>query len=158
MFAVLKPRFELRVRYYSGVAALTRSISLVCSGYSATLLPSLGSFRASASCPKNKQIPALDRPSERLGSSINDDIVYEVRTTEVFKGEDEPEVEYNVSMTFDLATGGNSALCGIRAWRSVSPDDQALLREGCEGYDPCDGACGKYQVFLCGESRREMSR
>lgn len=103
--------------------------------------------------------------------------MYQVNTTEVFKGEDEPEVEYDVSMTFDLATGGNSALCGInmdegeeylidlyrddfnggrlyaagscglvRPWRSVSPDDQALLREGCEGYDPCDGACGPYQV------------
>jgi len=60
--------------------------------------------------PETKQIPARDRPSERLGSSINDDIVYEVRTTEVFKGGDEPGVEYDVSMTFDLATGGNSAL------------------------------------------------
>lgn len=104
--------------------------------------------------------------------------MYEVRTSEIFKGEDEPEVEYGVEMTFDLATGGNSALCGIimdegeeylidlyrsnynggrlyaagscgliQPWRGVSPDDQALLREGCEGYDPCDGACGEYQVI-----------
>lgn len=110
------------------------------------------------------------------GSSINANTVYEIVTSEIFKGE--PDVEYAVDMSFDLVTGGNSALCGIyleigdeylidlnrydfggeeslqavglcglaQLWSTVTEDDQALLRGGCDDYDPCGGTCGDFQV------------
>ncbi|CAM9552578.1 unnamed protein product [Pylaiella littoralis] len=112
------------------------------------------------------------------GSSINANTVYEIVTSEIFKGE--PDVEYAVDMSFDLVTGGNSALCGIyleigdeylidlnrydfggeeslqavglcglaQLWSTVTEDDQALLRGGCDDYDPCGGTCGDFQECL----------
>lgn len=106
--------------------------------------------------------------------------MYDITTTEIFKGETDYD-EYAVSMSFELATGGNSALCGIylevgqeyvidlfrqtfgeedrlyavgscglvTLWEAVDEENRALLRSGCDGYDPCEGACSEFQVRAC---------
>lgn len=110
-----------------------------------------------------------------VGADINDDTVYGITTTEVFKGE--PDQEYAEGMTFDITTGGNTALCGIymeigeeylidlyrnsydddnlhsmgtcgmlQLWSSVDDEDLASLEDGCEDDDPCDGNCRRFQV------------
>ena len=40
-------------------------------------------------------------------------------------------------------------LCGLtQTWSSVGRNDKATLREGCDDYDPCEGACDEFQVCL----------
>eukprot|EP00903_Cladosiphon_okamuranus_P010661 g10079.t1 len=114
-------------------------------------------------------VTALERVE---GANINDDVVYTLETIQVFKGEEPGPNEYDqVGGTFEMSTGGNSALCGIfmrtdgteylvgmgrrddvlyavgicgliREWRE---EDRATLEEGCDDYDPCDGECGEFQ-------------
>lgn len=116
------------------------------------------------------------RHGRTVGESINDDAVYEVKTIEVFKGEDGEDYAVNGTMNLTITTGGNSAMCGIymdigeqylidlthesgdnlttvglcglfAAWDSLSDENLELLLNGdCVDYDPCDNACGEYQV------------
>ena len=55
-------------------------------------------------------------------------------------------------------TGHNSlttSICDLlRDWSSVSDEDKASLEAGCND-DPCDEACGEYQVRVNGERNTE---
>ncbi|CAM9947792.1 unnamed protein product [Scytosiphon promiscuus] len=115
--------------------------------------------------------------ARQVGEDTNDDTLYNITTTEIFKGE--ADEEYAVSMSVEIATGGNSGLCGIyleveeehvidlvhttlageellytsacglaAPWESVGEEDRALLRGGCDDYDPCEGACDEFQECL----------
>lgn len=112
-----------------------------------------------------------------MGTDINDDTIYSLQSVEVFKAENISELEYAEGSTFDAAMPGNDGLCGInldigvdylvdfyrsgeniravglcglsQEWSSVDAEDEAILREGCDDYDPCEGSCDEFQVGKC---------
>lgn len=112
------------------------------------------------------------------GADINDDVIYSLQSVEVFKAENINEPEYAEGSTFDAAMPGNDGLCGMnlnigvdylidfnreggeinavglcglsREWSFVDAEDEAILREGCDDYDPCEGSCDEFQVeYVC---------
>lgn len=113
-----------------------------------------------------------------VSTDINNDTIYSLQSVEVFKAENISEPEYAEGSTFDAAMPGNDGLCGInldidgdylidfyrleeeiqavglcgltREWSSVDAEDEAILREGCDNYDPCEGSCDEFQVGRCG--------
>ncbi|CAM9613379.1 unnamed protein product, partial [Scytosiphon promiscuus] len=111
------------------------------------------------------------------GADINDDVVYTLETLEVFKAEEPGPNEYDdVGASFEMTTGGNSALCGVYMLMDGSTEyvldmnrnnggelyaagicslfqewdeaDRAEFEAGCDDYDPCNGTCSESQECL----------
>lgn len=126
--------------------------------------------------PINDKTAILISTRRVEGASINDDAMYTLESIEVFKGDSSADSIYAAGETFDIIMAGNGALCGIflqleqellidlsedddgnlngvglcgltSSWDAVTTEDMAVLEEGCDDYDPCDGACSEFQVL-----------